>query len=227
MDQAVCFLGDSIGKGVIYDEKRSKYSIVKDSFVNLMADKLSVSVRNLSKFGSTVSDGISRFSKNIGELEACQMVMLEFGGNDCDFVWSEVSAEPDAEHEPKVNIRDFVQLYRLLINKIKASGKTPVLFNLPPVDHKKYFSWISRGLNASNILKWLGGSSEFIYRWHELYNNAIYKIAQSENVKLIDVRSVFLTQRDYTRYLCQDGIHPNEQGHNLIADAAIKALQTT
>ena len=68
MDQAVCFLGDSIGKGVIYDEKRSKYSIVKDSFVNLMADKLSVSVRNLSKFGSTVSDGISRFSKNIGEL---------------------------------------------------------------------------------------------------------------------------------------------------------------
>lgn len=27
--------------------------------------------------------------------------------------------------------------------------------------------------------------------------------------------------------LCQDGIHPNEQGHNLIADAAIKALQTT
>lgn len=112
-----------------------------------------------------------------------------------------------------------------LIERVKDSGKTPILLNLPPVDHTKYFAWISRDLNADNILKWLGGTSEFIYRWHEQYSVAVHKIAQTAGVKLIDVRSAFLERRDYCDYLSTDGIHPNENGHALIARTFLQQLE--
>ena len=67
-------------------------------------------------------------------------------------------------------------------------------------------------------MRWLGGSSEFIYRWHERYSIAVQSVAKKANVTLLDVRSAFLERRDYTRFLCDDGIHPNAQGHALIAD---------
>ena len=81
------------------------------------------------------------------------------------------------------------------------------------------------GTERSNILKWLGGSSEFIYRWHEQYNVAVHNIAQTANVKLIDIRSAFLERRDYCNYLSDDGIHPNETGHALIAGTVVQQFE--
>jgi len=219
MEQGICFLGDSITKGVIYNSEKSRYIIVKDSFANIVGQRCGTAVRNLSKFGNTVTDGLNRFEKNKEDLADCQTVIMDFGGNDCDFLWSEVSDKPDASHDPKTILPAFQQQYMQLISDIRACGKTPVLLNLPPVDHQRYFAWISRNLNADNILKWLGGSSDFIYRWHEQYNIAVHKIAQSANAKLIDIRSIFLERRDYRRFLCADGIHPNVEGHALIAEA--------
>ena len=74
--------------------------------------------------------------------------------------------------------------------------------------------------------KWvkLGGTSEFIYRWHEQYNVAVRKIAQTANVKIIDIRSVFLQRRDYFDYLSDDGIHPNEQGHSMISQIVLQQI---
>ena len=40
---------------------------------------------------------------------------------------------------------------------------------------------------------------------------------------MIDIRSAFLVRKDYTDYLCEDGIHPNEKGHRLIREAMGRA----
>ena len=53
---------------------------------------------------------------------------------------------------------------------------------------------------------------------------AVHKIAQTANVKLIDIRSAFLQRRDYSRFLSDDGIHPNEEGYALIAEAVMQYL---
>lgn len=80
---------------------------------------------------------------------------MEFGGNDCDFNWKEISEKPLEMHKPKTQIEDFVKIHTETIDKIKAMGKIPVMLSLPPIDAEKYFSRISKGLNAENILKWL------------------------------------------------------------------------
>lgn len=220
--QSICILGDSIAKGVAYDAQKNRYVISKENLGNQIAQQTGCPVKNLSKFGNTVTDGLHRFEKQKADLEDCHTVIMNFGGNDSDFLWPEIAAAPDIYHVPKTEVESFVQTYLLLIERVKQSGKKPILLNLPPVDHVKYFAWISRELNADNILKWLGGTSEFIYRWHEQYNVVVHKIAQTANVELVDIRSAFLQLRDYSRLLSADGIHPNEEGHALIAKAAAR-----
>lgn len=224
MNQGICILGDSIAKGVMFDAQRSRYAIAKENLGKQITQVMGCTVTNLSKFGCTVTDGLARFEKQKDSLAEYKTVIMNFGGNDSNFLWQEISAAPDELHQPKTPIAVFEQTYLQLIEHVRKSGLTPILLNLPPVDHARYFTWIGRELNADNILKWLGGSSEFIYRWHEQYNVAVHRIAQTANVKLIDIRSVFLQRRDYCEYLSDDGIHPNETGHALIAEAVMQYL---
>ena len=88
MEQSICILGDSIAKGVVFDTTKNRYTISKNSFANRIANRWNVSVKNLSKFGSTVTDGVRRFLKQKDELEDCQTVFMNFGGNDSDFQWA-------------------------------------------------------------------------------------------------------------------------------------------
>ena len=205
MEENICILGDSIAKGVVFDAQRNRYTIANNNLVKQLAEMYDCSVTNLSKFGNTVTDGLARFEKQKDSLAECKTVIMDFGGNDSDFLWQEISAAPDELHQPKTPIDVFEQTYLQLIERVQKCEFTPVLLNLPPVDHARYFEWISRELNANNILKWLGGTTEFIYRWHEQYSVAVHKIAQTANVKLIDIRSAFLERRDYCNYLSDDG----------------------
>ena len=224
MNQNICILGDSIAKGVMFDTQRNRYVIAKENPGRQIAQTLGYSVTDLSKFGSTVTDGLARFEKQKDALRDCRTVLVNFGGNDSDFLWQEISAAPDGLHKPKTPIDIFEQGYLKLIGCIRERGFLPIMLNLPPVDHARYFAWISRERNADNILKWLGGTTEFIYRWHEQYNVAVHKIARTANVKLVDIRSTFLQRRDYSRFLSDDGIHPNEEGYALIAKAIMPYL---
>ncbi len=87
---------------------------------------------------------------------------------------------------------------------------------LPPLDAERYFNWFTRtGLDQRAILEWLG-DVQFIYRWHESYSSAIWEIGETFGAPVADIRKIFLEQRNYSRFLCKDGIHPNAEGHQLI-----------
>ena len=63
------------------------------------------------------------------------------------------------------------------------------------------------------------GDKQFITNWHERYNIEIFKLAIANEVPVIDITSVFLEKKNYSYYLCDDGIHPNVKGQKLIAEA--------
>ena len=52
-----------------------------------------------------------------------------------------------------------------------------------------------------------------------MYSAAVVLLAKAYRVPVIDIRAAFLCTQDYRNYLCKDGIHPNEEGHALIAQA--------
>lgn len=226
MIDSICIFGDSIMKGVIFDAIKGRYIFLKNSFLNILGMRNSnIKVENYAKFGCTITVGKKLIEKHAAELSGYKYTALEFGGNDCDFDWKAISENPDGIHIPKTPIDEFEKYYSEIIDSVADMGSTPVLFSLPPLNARRYFSWISRGLNAENILRWLG-DEEHIYRWHEMYNIAVVKLAAIKDVRLIDIRRAFLETRDYLGLLCEDGIHPNEAGHALICEVIRKNVPT-
>lgn len=211
--------GDSILKGVIYEN--NIYKVSKNRFSNICEEVLGVSIENKAKFGSTVDVGKNIISKNINLIKETKSkyVVMEFGGNDCDYNWEEISKNPDKEYNPKSTIAEFIEIYSYLIDELKKIEKQPVLLSLPPIDSVKYFNYISRKLNADNILKWMEGNKQFLTNWHERYNIEVFKLAINNNIPIIDITSKFLEIKNYSKLLCDDGIHPNENGHKIIAEA--------
>ncbi|MBR5938561.1 MAG: SGNH/GDSL hydrolase family protein [Clostridiales bacterium] len=132
---------------------------------------------------------------------------------------TDASFQKICEESFGITIENFTATYRSIINEIKDLGKTPVLLSMPPIDSARYFKQISKGLCAENIMKWMRNDSQYITNWHERYNIEIFKLAISTQVPVIDITSIFLEKKNYSRFLCEDGIHPNEEGHKLIATA--------
>ena len=211
--------GDSVLKGIILENE--KYKVCKNRFSNICEDVLNVVIENKAKFGSTISIGEKSFEKNLSMLDNpnVEYVVLEFGGNDCDFKWQEISDNPNIEHSPNIEINEFVRMYTEIIQVIKSKNKKPVLLSLPPIDSQRYIDKFSKNLNKENILKWMNNNIYFLTNWHERYNIEVFKLAINNNVSIIDITSKFLEQKDYSLFLCEDGIHPNEEGHKIISEA--------
>lgn len=218
MADTACIYGDSVAKGVILDNIKNKYTLLKDSFVNRLQSGFEIAVTNYSKFGCTVSKGLELLKKHLSSVSKYDYIVLEFGGNDCDFDWVEVAKDPGAPHRCKTPLDEFERSYTEMIRTIRTNGGHPVILSLPPIDAQRYFNWISQGLDSGQILQFLG-DKEHIYRWHEMYNMAVCRIAQTEIVPLIDITTRFLEMVNYQSCICDDGIHPNEKGHAIIAKA--------
>ena len=216
-----CVFGDSIARGVILDDQGS-YKPLKDCFASLAAEELGVALINKARFGCTIVKGreiiertLDRFLGKSKE-PVFDYVFLEFGGNDCDFRWDEISVRPHAQHLPATPPELFVKHYSEVIEELRARGLKPILLTLPPLVAERYFAWFTRtGLDQEAILMWLG-DVEFIYRWHESYSCLVWEIGEKYDAPVIDIRKSFLEQRNYQRFLCKDGIHPNVEGHSLI-----------
>lgn len=218
--QTIGVWGDSVMKGVIYDERRGKYALLPENGADRASRKLGLTLFNRSRMGCTVTKGLSLLKKDLQHAQTgCDAALIEFGGNDCDYDWEQVALAPDAEHQPKTPLPQFVASLREMIQLVRQKGMEPVLMTLPPIHAQRYFDFFTRtGLSGENILHWLG-DVQHIYRWHERYSLAVSRVAQECGCPLADVRDAFLAERDYGDLLCADGIHPNAKGHALIERA--------
>jgi len=81
--------GDSISRGIIYDEAKGKYEVSKRSFVSIVQGSLKELVSNVSRFGNTIVRGTGKLEREIAK-DRPDVVLIEYGGNDCDFAWDEI-----------------------------------------------------------------------------------------------------------------------------------------
>jgi lysophospholipase L1-like esterase len=144
--------------------------------------------------------------------------LVEFGGNDCDFNWDIVAENPtNKDIKPSVSLEQFKVNTQTIIDKLRKLGKRIAIMSLPPIDANKYFKWISKGdkQRAANILQFLGDVN-FIYRHQELYAVAFKQIAIDNNIPVVPVRETLLGIHKLSDYICEDGIHLNEQGQAVV-----------
>lgn len=207
--------GDSILKGVYYSDECGRHKLYGERLSGLREN--GVEIRNCSVMGATIGSGEKMLRSKLSP-ENCDSdtrVIFEYGGNDCDFRWSDISAEPQSEHTPNTPFETFCGAYRECISYARELGAKVSVCSLVPLDSERYFRWISRNLNGERILSWLGDES-MLYRWHEYYSRGAEKIASDTGASLIDLRTPFLLSHNYSNLLCSDGIHPTIEGHRMI-----------
>ena len=220
-------LGDSIIKGVLFSEEengRGHYSLSEQNIVNHIADSLHCETINLGKMGSTIENGERILERYTEHMDGANYVVLCYGGNDSDYDWNAIAKCPNGEHHPKTSLSTFEKTYIRIINKVRNMGYTPLVLSLPPMNAHCYFDHFTRQFDEQqkkNVLKWLKGNIDIIWAGHELYNDAVKRIAEATDAHLVDVTSALLRQKDY---LCADGIHPNNKGYHLIAKSILSAM---
>ncbi|MCR4620957.1 MAG: SGNH/GDSL hydrolase family protein [Clostridiales bacterium] len=215
MGKLITILGDSIARGLMYDSKASRYTVYPDTYASKLKG-LGYSLKNLARVGGTIDNALEMFEKC--EKQPGGRLAIELGGNDSDLDWKEVAKDPGVYHEAKIPLKEFGEKLYRLISLARKSGLKPLVVTPLPVVAERYVKWISHGLDAEKILKYLG-SYEYIYRWQERYALEALKTALATDTEVFDLRSQFLFQRDFADFMCEDGIHPNSAGHELIAQA--------
>ena len=104
-------LGDSLTRGVVLNAENSRYSILDNSFINIIGDTLGLDITNYGKFGCTVDFGEKMIDRHASEISSSDYTLLEFGGNDCDFNWSRIADSPADEHLPKTILDSFKEKF--------------------------------------------------------------------------------------------------------------------
>lgn len=213
--------GDSIARGVMLDATRGRYVLSAERCSLRLKHALTVPVVDHSVMGATVTDGFHRFTQASGAPDA--LCVIEFGGNDCDLNWAHVAQNPTEPVVAKVPLNEYSATLRRFVREARLCRMEPLLVTPPPLDATRYFRWVTRGLNAQNVLSALG-DVQHIYRWQERYAIAMRAVATEMDCRLLDMRDAFLAQPNEARLLSGDGIHPSDAGHRLIADTALEAL---
>ena len=214
---SICIFGDSISKGVVFDETKQKYTVLKDNFVSLVSAKLNIAVKNYSSFGCTVDKGHRVMDRKVSDIDTSSYTILEFGGNDCDYDWPKISEDPAVIHPTRVPIEKFRSTYEQMIEETLAHGSTPILMTLPPLNSERFFNWVTKDLDKTRVLHFLHDDVNTIFRHQAAYNDMIFELAKEYGLTVFDIRNEFMKQKDYSQFLCVDGMHPNAQGHRLIA----------
>ena len=214
----ITVLGDSILKGIQVDPKTRGYQVRNDIGIPELEAEFDLHVRNDAHFGATCVKGAKLLDRLLASGRPCQAVVMDFGGNDCDFRWRDIAADPAGAHLPAVPLPEFRERYRGMVRRLREAGIRPILMNLPPLLSQWFFDWWCRDLDQAAVRAWLGDVSN-IYAHQERYSRAVESLAREERVPLVDVRGAFLAHGHLETLLCEDGTHPNSAGQALIGQA--------
>lgn len=210
-------LGDSILKGIQVEPETKRYITKNDMDVAGLERDFDLKVKNNAHFGATVVKGGRLLERMLARNCACDAVVMDFGGNDCDYTWAEIAADPAGVHRPHVPLAEFTGRYRALIRNLKERGVVPILMTLPPLEPQRFFDWWCRDLDQGAVRRWLGDVSR-IFTHQESYSQAAERLAREEQIPVVDVRGAFLRQGSVGNLICEDGTHPNSVGQAVITE---------
>ncbi len=221
----VTLFGDSIPRGLYLEG--SKIRRIGRCAVESAAAHFGIEVDNRSAFGMTLAKCVKKLlPEYLKEDRRGETAVVALGGNDCDYDWQEVARDPFAYHLPRTPLPLFEELLEEMIAGFAEAGVRAVFCDLPPVSSQRYFTnFIAKRADGAEVLKFFAGDVTNIARHQECYSAAVVQAALTHGCPLLRCRSEFLMKPDMLDYLSDDGIHPNQAGHDLIAACIIRETE--
>lgn len=219
MNKNVVTFGDSILFGIVVNPDNMRYLKPKEYDLKALGETLGVNLTNLSKMGRDSRDGLFVVKNQLQLNGAPDVAIVEYGGNDCTYNWSELSENPEQSNgHPKVELSEYIRNLTEITRLLQSAGTTVYYMNLPPISGEKHLEWITKdGLNKDNLLSFLG-TADTIRRVHAEYNSEFEGLARKLHVPILDVRSKFMSKNNFHEIMSLDGVHPSRSGLNIIKD---------
>lgn len=215
MERAFIY-GDSLLKATVPDEDMHYRFHLPEVMAQYPTDRLEVV--NRAKMGATVTKGLSLVEHDVQRGMDARWALVAYGGNDSDFDWAAIDADPEADHRPNTELPEFADTLHETLDALRQGGVQPVMMTLPPIDGERYLEFLCRdNLRRDRILDWLG-EPQMIYRHQELYADTAAEIALRENIPLIPVRQTFLRNHRLSQLIAADGIHLTVPGYEQLFD---------
>ena len=216
--EKVTLFGDSIPKGLYLEG--AKIRRIRRCAADTISAHFGLQLDNRSAFGMTLAKCVGKgyISEFIGNAKRGDILAISLGGNDCDYDWPTVAADPFAPHRPHTTPEEFARILRTLASRLRANKVRAAFASLPPINAERYFkNVICARADGESVMKFFCGDLSNIERHQECYNAAVLKAALENGCDFIDFRSPLLLMRDYLDCLSDDGIHPSAEGHRRIA----------
>lgn len=220
----ITVFGDSIAKGIVFRDNR--YQVAQDNVIALLERHYNVSIENTAQFGQTlrrINDRqlVQRYLRRIDETEN-NLAVFCIGGNDCSFDWNSVQHTPSEAHTSATTPAEFFELLKENVSLLQSRGVHVMILNLPPLDSEEYFrKYIAEKYDPERVMSFLREDVANIYRHQEFFSLMLTKFALTNGCSLADIRSRFLWKNDMRELLCEDGIHLNERGQRVMAEAIV------
>ena len=222
--KSVIVWGDSILKGIISSEDLTQIRPSEINALQMAGEKLAIEINNKSIYGAHIIKLQSTQTKNLNKGLTADIALIESGTNDCDYEWNDVCTKPFSEITQKVPLADFKRIASEMVDTSRENKITPVLVTAPDLAIPYWKEYITRGLDKEKIAQFIGHDPYVLLRNQEEYMEALRQIAKEKNVQLIDMRVEFRKTSDPMSLMCKDGVHPNIEGHKLMADVFVKLL---
>lgn len=222
--KSVIVWGDSILKGIISSEDLTQIRPSEINALQMAGEKLAIEINNKSIYGAHIIKLQLTQTKNLNKGLTADIALIESGTNDCDYEWNDVCTKPFSEITQKVPLADFKRIASEMVDTSRENKITPVLVTAPDLAIPYWKEYITRGLDKEKIAQFIGDDPYVLLRNQEEYMEALRQIAKEKNVQLIDMRVEFRKTSDPMSLMCKDGVHPNIEGHKLMADVFVKLL---
>lgn len=143
-------------------------------------------------------------------------VIIECGGNDCDFDWKFFVESEGERYEHRCSLEKFSRDYRELISLFIEKGISVIVAAAPHIATEKYLDYIKNAdENIKRLEEKLPKPDEMRALYLE-YEKQMFLAAEEADCDVIWLQEYFEELDNPAKYFSADGMHPNVQGYELI-----------
>jgi lysophospholipase L1-like esterase len=177
----------------------------------LPKSEITGSILNKGIGGNTTKDAIARFQADVLDQNP-NLVILQFGCNDSAMdVWKDPPIT-----EPRVSLSDYISNLQTMIRTLKDRGSQVILMTPEPR------RWTPEMLKLYGKAPYDSNDPMGFNVLFTDYIRAVRDIAKKENLGLVDMFETFIACGEKIDSLFLDGVHPNNEGHRLVAAGLLK-----
>jgi lysophospholipase L1-like esterase len=186
-------------------------------FAMILQDRMpSSTILNAGVPGNTTRNALARLDHDVISRHP-DLVTIFFGINDSAVdVWKGAT-------EPRVPLTDYEANLRTIVDRIRADGARPVLLTPNPV------AWTPEILKLYGRPPYQPDNPDGWNIYLRRYADAVRRVATDEHVSIVDVDQMFRAYAAMPGHhlsdLLSDGMHPNDAGHQMIADGILKVIR--